>query len=77
MISILLQLGAAISDWRKRRIAIHELSRLSDVMLRDIGVCRADIVRVVDEALAARHAARMPQAGTRVQRPVFESHETC
>jgi uncharacterized protein YjiS (DUF1127 family) len=77
MITTLLQLCAVVADWRKRRTAILELSRLSDVTLRDIGVCRADIPRVVDEALTAERNARIPCVVTRVQRPVFESHEVC
>jgi len=77
MITTFLQLGAVVADWRKRRNAILELSRLSDVMLRDIGVCRADIPRVVDKALAAERNGRIPRVVTRIRQPAFESHEVC
>lgn len=77
MVTTLLQLVVAVSDWRRRRNAIRELSDLSDATLRDIGVCRADIVRVVDEALAAERAAREVHPGPRVRLPVVESHEPC
>lgn len=47
-------LGAAyrgLERWQRRRAAIRELSRLSDHMLKDIGLHRGDIRPVVDELL--------------------------
>lgn len=77
MITTLFHLGAAVAGWRKRRAAILELSRLSDVTLRDIGVRRVDIPRIVDKALAAKRAARIPRVIADTRRPAFESHEVC
>lgn len=38
---------AAIIAWNDRRVTRNELARLSDRELDDIGLCRADIDRVV------------------------------
>ena len=47
------RLAGAIAGWRKRRRAIAELSRLSDHMLKDIGVARGEIGNLVDGLLDA------------------------
>jgi uncharacterized protein YjiS (DUF1127 family) len=44
----------ALADWRRRQAAAHELSRLDDRMLRDIGITRADIWAVADGTLRSR-----------------------
>lgn len=43
--------GNALSTWNKRRLAIRELSTLSDRQLADIGLLRAEIPSVVDKLL--------------------------
>lgn len=43
--------GATVTRWQKRRTA-WALDRLSDWMLRDIGVTRGEIPRLVDEIFA-------------------------
>ena len=43
--------AAALSTWNKRRVAIRELSGLSDRQLADIGLLRAEIPGVVDKLL--------------------------
>lgn len=57
------RLAGAIARWRNRRRAIGELSRLSDHMLKDIGVARGDIRDVVDGLLDAPEArpVRVPR----------------
>ncbi len=47
------RLTGAIARWQKRRWAVAELSRLSDHMLKDIGVARGEI-----RALARRAQSR-------------------
>jgi len=39
----------AVSTWHKRRVAIRELSALSDRQLADIGLMRAEIPSVVEK----------------------------
>lgn len=41
----------ALGTWNKRRLAIRELSALSDRQLADIGLLRAEIPGVVDQLL--------------------------
>lgn len=41
-----LSLGNAIVAYRRRARTVRELNRLSDVMLADIGLTRADIKKV-------------------------------
>ena len=77
MFTTLLHLSTAVADWHKRRKAILELSRLSDITLRDIGLVRADIPRVVSAAVSAARAAQMAPQQSRVQIPGHESHELC
>ncbi len=50
------RLTSAIARWRERRRSIAELSRLSDHMLKDIGVSRGEIRAVVDGLLDAPKA---------------------
>ena len=45
-----------VTRWNKRRTAISELSRLSDHLLRDIGVARGEIPHVVNSMLDAPEA---------------------
>ena len=54
-----------------------ELSRLSDITLRDIGLVRADIPRVASAAVSADRAPQMASQESRVQMPGQESHELC
>lgn len=77
MFTTLLHLSTAAADWYKRRNAIQELSRLNDATLRDIGLVRADIPRVVAEAVSAARAAQTKRNESRVRLPGQESHELC
>ncbi len=43
--------------WAERRQTINELSRLSDRVLKDIGIDRYSIPQTVDELLRSREAA--------------------
>ena len=60
-----------VTRWNKRRKAISELSRLSDYMLRDIGLSRGEIPHVVDSMLDAPKAVRVARpyvvAGTKAR----------
>ena len=47
------RLAGPFTRWQKRRRAVAELSRLSDHMLRDIGIERGEIRDVVDGLLNA------------------------
>ena len=49
-------LAGAIARWRVRRRAVAEMSRLSNHMLKDIGVARGDIRNLVDGLLDAPKA---------------------
>lgn len=40
---------AHLAAWNDKRVTRRELSRLSDRELDDIGLCRADIDRVIEE----------------------------
>ncbi len=77
MSNVILHLFARVADWRKRRNAMVELSRLSDATLRDIGVVRADIPRVVEQAIKAERAALLARLQSRVQPCRQESPELC
>lgn len=44
-------IGVSVTRWQKRRTA-RALDRLSDWMLRDIGVTRGEIPRLVEEIFA-------------------------
>lgn len=37
-----------VSTWNERRIAVRQLSLMSDRMLRDIGIDRSEIIRAVN-----------------------------
>ena len=50
------RLASLFTHWQKRRRAVAELSRLSDHMLRDIGIERGEIRSVVDGLLDAPKA---------------------
>lgn len=58
-----------ISNWRRERESIRELSRLTDRELADLGIARADIRTVAAGAtLTARDAAAsQPAAALRAQ----------
>ena len=57
-----------ISNWRRERESVRELSRLTDRELADLGIARADIRAVAAGAtLTARDAASQPTAALRVQ----------
>ena len=45
---------AALAAWRSRRAAAHEILRLDDRLLRDIGLTRADAWAAVDGTLGTR-----------------------
>ncbi len=77
MTTIFLQLYALVSDWHRRRNATLELANLSDATLRDIGLVRADIPRVVAEAIAAERAALIARQRSRVRTCTQESTELC
>jgi len=77
MFTTLLHLSNVVADWQKRRKAILELSRLSDLTLRDIGLVRADIPRVVKAAVSAARVEQMAPQESRVQMPGQGSHELC
>ena len=77
MTTTLLQLFAVVADWHRRRNAILELSNLSDATLRDIGVVRADIPRVVAAAITAERAAEVAGRQSRVRVCTHESTELC
>lgn len=47
------QFFAAVRRWNQRRLAIRELMALPDWALKDIGVMRGEIPRIVDESLDA------------------------
>ena len=48
---------SVFKTWRKRRIAIRELSALNDHTLKDIGLHRGQIPSVVDGLLAQSRTA--------------------
>lgn len=77
MNTLFLQLYALVADWHRRRSATLELSRLSDATLRDIGVVRADIPRLVAEAITAERAALIERQRSRVRPCTQESTELC
>ena len=77
MTAVLFQMFTLVADWHRRRSAVRELSDLSDFMLRDIGLVRADIPRLVDEALEAERAARVRPAPARVPACSHESTGLC
>ncbi len=54
------QLPARWGRWRRRRVAIRELSAMPDALLQDIGVDRGRIPDVVDSHL--RHERAVPEA---------------
>ena len=53
-----------IETWNAKRLAVAELSRLSDRALADLGIARADIGAVAAAASGATEAA-FPPAGHR------------
>ncbi|MDH3452244.1 MAG: DUF1127 domain-containing protein [Gammaproteobacteria bacterium] len=77
MTTTLLKLLVVVADWRKRRNAMRELSSLSDATLRDIGLVRADIPRVVEAAVAADRAALGARQPSRVRVSAHKSSELC
>ena len=50
------RLAGTLARWRERRRSVAELSRLSDHMLKDIGVSRGEIRAAVDGLLDAPKA---------------------
>ena len=61
--SFLKRLVAAYKKWRERAVAIRELERLSDYLLADIGIPRAQIREVV-EGLVGRNDHPRKDTGT-------------
>jgi len=51
--------GETLHRWQHRRATMHELSRLDDRLLRDIGLSRGDI-RDVARSLAAKDTGTRP-----------------
>jgi uncharacterized protein YjiS (DUF1127 family) len=47
---------AAVADWRRRQVVIHEMEMLTDRDLADIGLSRSDLPRVFDADFAADHS---------------------
>lgn len=47
---------AAFAEWRRQRMALRDMARLTERELADIGLSRADMLRVFDPAFAADHA---------------------
>ncbi|NIO41460.1 MAG: DUF1127 domain-containing protein [Burkholderiales bacterium] len=45
------QFLTAFARWNRRRITIRELTALPDWVLKDIGVTRGEIPRIVDETM--------------------------
>ncbi|WP_199499966.1 DUF1127 domain-containing protein [Methylovirgula sp. 4M-Z18] len=50
-------LTSKISQWRRYRVSVRELSRLSDRELSDLGLGRSDIQTVARQAARARFEA--------------------
>ena len=42
-----------IDRWRRYRLAVRELSQLSDRELADLGICRADIAKIAHQSAAS------------------------
>ncbi len=61
--SFLKRLVAAYKKWRERAVEIRELERLSDHLLADIGIPRAQIREVV-EGLVGRNGHPRKDTGT-------------
>jgi uncharacterized protein YjiS (DUF1127 family) len=53
---LLSRLIAAVGAWRQRQMVLQEMQTMTDRELADIGLSRADLVRVFDPAFAADHA---------------------
>jgi uncharacterized protein YjiS (DUF1127 family) len=50
------RLMAAVGAWRQRQVVLQEMQTMSDRELADIGLSRADLVRVFDPAFTADYA---------------------
>jgi uncharacterized protein YjiS (DUF1127 family) len=46
-------LSTRFQAWRRYRASLKELSQLTDRELNELGICRADIERIVRKAQAA------------------------
>ncbi len=64
--------------WRQRRLAVAELQALNDRILRDIGLSRDDVARLVrllrqgvpvEQAAVRAEVVRLPQTPTETARP--------
>ena len=68
LVSSLNRVWSALSAWRKERAAIAELASLNDRELRDIGLCRSNIVFVARGPRAHERALRRAGAATPARR---------
>ena len=72
----LIAVFTALSKWRKRQVAIRELSALDDRMLRDIGIARGEIGSIVSEAVNGRyHRSNQRFSSNSVSEPRVDKRE--
>jgi uncharacterized protein YjiS (DUF1127 family) len=77
-ISAMMRLVGAWRPWRpaRRRVPMHEFTHMSDRMLADIGVRRADIHAALSGLVSAQHIART-SGGTPWTAPVHTLRPQC
>ena len=81
MLSLLRRVAATLHRQRVRRIAVGELSALSDLALKDIGIDRGQIRSVVEEIVSFVGAGAFTSyfnyiAGVAIESPAVSSSRT-